>query len=29
MILLMMKNTEKLEVLEHYLENLIVIITNQ
>ena len=29
MILLMMINTEKLEVLEHYLENLIVIITNQ
>ena len=29
MILLMMINTEKLEVLEHCLENLIVIITNQ
>ena len=29
MILLMMINTEKLEVLEHYLENLMVIITNQ
>ena len=29
MNLLMMINTEKLEVLEHYLENLIVIITNQ
>ena len=28
-ILLMMINTEKLEVLEYYLENLIVIITNQ
>ena len=29
MILLMMINTEKLEVLEHCLENLVVIITNQ
>ena len=29
MIVLMMINREKLEVLEHYLENLIVIITNQ
>ena len=29
MILLMMINTEKLELLEHYLENLIEIITNQ
>ena len=27
--ILLMINTEKLEVLEHYLENLIVIITNQ
>ena len=29
MILLMMLNTEKLGVLEHYLKNLIEIITNQ
>ena len=27
--LLMMINTEKLEALEHYLENLVVIVTNQ
>ena len=29
MILLMMINTENVEVSEHYLENLMVIITNQ